>query len=76
MNPLEVAQEIATSRNLLPQDILGKQRYSELVAARKEVASKLFSLGMSRSAIGRFLNHKDHTTISRWLKSYQPPFGR
>jgi chromosomal replication initiation ATPase DnaA len=68
MNPLIITQEVAQKYNLLPQDILSKRRLSEYVVARKEVAQILFNGGMSKSAIGRFLNHKDHTTIAKWIK--------
>ena len=64
--------ETASRHGFTAQDVRGPRRTSKLVIARHECIYRIRSeLGMSLSAIGRFMN-RDHTTILYACRNYEP----
>jgi len=64
--------ETASRHGFTAQDVRGPRRTSKLVIARHECIYRIRSeLGMSLSAIGRFMN-RDHATILYACRNYEP----
>ena len=64
--------ETASRHGFTTQDMRGPRRTSKLVVARHECIYRIRSeLGMSMSAIGRFMN-RDHATILYACRNYEP----
>lgn len=64
--------ETASRHGFTTQDMRGPRRTSKLVVARHECIYRIRSeLGMSTSAIGRFMN-RDHATILYACRNYEP----
>lgn len=67
MSAIEVIRDVAKRRGLEAQHIVGPRRWSELVAARKEIASLMRNAGWSYPRIGRALGNRHHATIMYYL---------
>jgi len=59
----DVIREVAHARNLRPWQVTGKCRRKPFVAARREVAKRLRSMGYSLADIGHELGDRHHTSV-------------
>jgi chromosomal replication initiation ATPase DnaA len=58
----QIARKIANKHGVPFRAMMGPQRYSELVAARRELYQALKAEGWTNNAIARLV-HRHHTTV-------------
>lgn len=63
MKARQIIKAVAEKHKLQPRDLLGRDRFSHFVAARREAARALKSLGYSYTRIGKALNRNHDTAF-------------
>lgn len=67
MSSAEVVAVVAAEHGVTVDEILSPSRYRHIVAARREVCTRLRAQGWSYPAIGRALG-RDHATVMYLVK--------
>ena len=67
-----ILKQISKVSKLSEEEIRGKNRRQDIVAARVLFAEKASQKGYPQNAIGRFLGGKNHSSISHLMRKYKP----